>query len=46
MPLESALRIPAADPLNLAGIVLPGARISPMAAQTVELLPASSCRCR
>jgi ATP-dependent Lhr-like helicase len=37
-PSEAALNIPAADPLNLAGIVLPGARISPLAAQTVELL--------
>ena len=33
---ETALRI-SADPLNLAGSVLPGARISPLAAQTVEL---------
>ncbi len=39
-PPEAELRIPAADPLNLAGIVLPGARISPLAAQMVELLPA------
>jgi ATP-dependent Lhr-like helicase len=37
-PFESALKIPAADPLNLAGIVLPGARISPLSGQTVELL--------
>jgi ATP-dependent Lhr-like helicase len=37
-PSEAELRIPAADPLNLAGIVLPGARISPLAAQMVELL--------
>jgi len=37
-PPEAALRIAAADPLNLAGIVLPGARISPMASQAVELL--------
>jgi ATP-dependent Lhr-like helicase len=34
---ETVLKIPAADPLNLAGIVLPGARISPLAAQVVEL---------
>ena len=39
-PPEAELRIPAADPLNLAGIVLPGTRISPLAAQMVELLPA------
>ena len=37
-PADQALTIPAADPLNLAGIVLPGARISPLAAQSVELL--------
>jgi len=41
MPLDTALNIPAADPLNLAGIVLPGARISPLTAQTVDLLQAS-----
>jgi ATP-dependent Lhr-like helicase len=34
---ETALKIPAADPLNLAGIVLPGSRISPLASQIVEL---------
>jgi ATP-dependent Lhr-like helicase len=39
-PSEAELRIAAADPLNLAGIVLPGARISPLAAQMVELLRA------
>jgi ATP-dependent Lhr-like helicase len=33
-----SLRIAAADPLNLAGIILPGPRISPLAIQTVELL--------
>jgi len=37
-PSNQVLQIPAADPLNLAGIVLPGARISPLAAQSVELL--------
>jgi ATP-dependent Lhr-like helicase len=37
-PSESILRIPAADPLNLLGIVVPGGRISPLASQTVELL--------
>jgi ATP-dependent Lhr-like helicase len=35
-----ALRIAAADPLNLAGIVIPGPRISPLAAFPVELLTA------
>ena len=32
------LRIAAADPLNLAGIVTPGPRISPLAGRSVELL--------
>jgi ATP-dependent Lhr-like helicase len=32
-----ALRIAAADPLNLAGIIVPGPRISPLAGQPVEL---------
>ncbi len=41
-PSDTLLKIPAADPLNLAGIVLPGARISPLAAQAVELLQPSS----
>jgi ATP-dependent Lhr-like helicase len=35
---DMALKIPAADPLNLVGIVVPGARISPLAVQIVELL--------
>jgi ATP-dependent Lhr-like helicase len=34
------LRIAAADPLNLAGIVIPGPRISPLAGLPVELLTA------
>jgi ATP-dependent Lhr-like helicase len=34
---RNALRIAAADPLNLAGIIVPGARISPLAGQSVEL---------
>src|SRR5262249_40095447 len=38
--LDMTLKVAAADPLNLAGIVLPGARISPLAAQSVELLKA------
>ena len=37
-PSDMALKIPAADPLNVAGIVVPGARISPLAAQMVDLL--------
>jgi ATP-dependent Lhr-like helicase len=37
-PSEMTLKIAAADPLNLAGIIVPGARISPLAAQSVELL--------
>ena len=39
--METALKISAADPLNVAGIILPGARISPLAAQTIELLSPS-----
>ncbi|HXH06235.1 MAG TPA: hypothetical protein VNI83_06560, partial [Vicinamibacterales bacterium] len=34
------LRVAAADPLNLAGIVVPGPRISSLAGGDVELLPA------
>jgi ATP-dependent Lhr-like helicase len=41
-PSEAVLKIPAADPLNLAGIVVPGARISPLASQIVELLKPSA----
>jgi len=37
-PEETPLRIAASDPLNLAGIVMPGSRISPLAGQAVELL--------
>jgi ATP-dependent Lhr-like helicase len=36
-PWETGLKIPAADPLNLAGIILPGGRISPLAGQTIDL---------
>jgi ATP-dependent Lhr-like helicase len=36
-PSEALPRIPAADPLNLVGIVLPGGRVSPLAIQTVDL---------
>jgi ATP-dependent Lhr-like helicase len=41
-PSDALLKIAAADPLNLAGIILPGARISPLAAQAVELLQPST----
>jgi ATP-dependent Lhr-like helicase len=37
-PEETPLRIAASDPLNLAGIIMPGTRVSPLAAQAVELL--------
>jgi ATP-dependent Lhr-like helicase len=36
-PVEFPLRVAAADPLNLAGIITPGPRISPLAAQAVEI---------
>jgi ATP-dependent Lhr-like helicase len=39
---DITLKVAAADPLNLAGIIIPGARVSPLASQTVELLRASS----
>jgi ATP-dependent Lhr-like helicase len=41
-PSDILLKVAAADPLNLAGIILPGARISPLAAQAVELLQPST----
>ena len=37
-PEETPLRIAASDPLNLAGIIMPGTRVSPLAGQAVELL--------
>jgi ATP-dependent Lhr-like helicase len=37
-PSEAPLRIPASDPLNLAGIITPGARISPLMSQLVDLV--------
>jgi ATP-dependent Lhr-like helicase len=37
-----ALKIPAADPLNVAGIITPGPRVSALAAQVVELVPAQT----
>jgi ATP-dependent Lhr-like helicase len=38
---DRALRVAAADPLNLAGIITPGPRISPLSAEMVEVLPAT-----
>jgi ATP-dependent Lhr-like helicase len=35
---ETPLRIAASDPLNLAGIITPGSRVSPLAGQPVDLL--------
>jgi ATP-dependent Lhr-like helicase len=35
---DASLRIAAADPLNLVGIITPGSRISPLAGQSVEVL--------
>jgi len=43
-PSEQPLKIPAADPLNLAGIIVPGARVSPLATQSVELLQPAAGR--
>ena len=40
-PLAQPLSVPAADPLNLTGIVLPGPRVSALSGRLVELLPAS-----
>ena len=39
-PLPRSLSVPAADPLNLTGIVLPGPRVSALSGDNVELLPA------
>jgi ATP-dependent Lhr-like helicase len=41
-PPLSPLTVSAADPLNLAGIITPGPRVSPLAAQTVEILDTPS----
>jgi ATP-dependent Lhr-like helicase len=35
---ETSLHVAASDPLNLAGIITPGPRVSPLAGQSVELL--------
>ena len=40
-PLGQPLSVPAADPLNLTGIVLPGPRVSALSGGPVELLPGS-----
>jgi ATP-dependent Lhr-like helicase len=40
-PSGRPLMVPAADPLNLVGIVLPGPRVSPRTGGSVQLLPAS-----
>ena len=37
-PSDAPLRIAAADPLNLAGIITPGPRMNPLASQVVDLL--------
>jgi ATP-dependent Lhr-like helicase len=37
-PMDIPLRIAAADPLNLAGIITPGPRISPLAGNAVDIL--------
>ena len=39
-PSARSLSVPAADPLNLTGIVLPGLRVSALSGGLVELLPA------
>ena len=36
---DGALRVAASDPLNLVGILTPGARVSPLSGQTVDVLP-------
>ena len=41
-PVAPSLSVPAADPLNLTGIVLPGPRVSALSGGFVELLPASA----
>jgi ATP-dependent Lhr-like helicase len=40
-PLVGEIHVSAADPLNLAGIVLPGARVSPLSGERVRLLAIS-----
>ena len=36
---NQAVRVAAADPMNLAGVVTPGARVSALSGETVDLLP-------
>jgi ATP-dependent Lhr-like helicase len=36
-PGNDEIEVPAADPLNLAGIILPGARVSALSGETVAL---------
>jgi ATP-dependent helicase Lhr and Lhr-like helicase len=38
-PGTEEMEVPAADPLNLAGIILPGARVSALSGETVVLVP-------
>jgi ATP-dependent Lhr-like helicase len=38
------LRVPAADPLNLAGIITPGPRISPLSGDIVDVLNPTPAR--
>lgn len=40
-PATGSLSVPAADPLNLTGIVLPGPHVSALSGGLVELLPAA-----
>ena len=40
-PATWSLSVPAADPLNLTGIVLPGPHVSALSGGLVELLPAA-----
>ena len=37
----AAVRVSAADPLNLTGVLLPGPRVSALSGGSVELLPAA-----
>ena len=38
------VRVSAADPLNLTGVLLPGPRVSALSGGTVELLPGAGAR--
>jgi ATP-dependent Lhr-like helicase len=37
-PADAAISVSAADPLNLAGIILPGSRVSPLSGEIVEIV--------